>query len=80
MRVSTQKTNPTASTGKAAATKPGEVATKYTSYDQEEKSLLEWAVEDSKFKVAFGLLVLWKIPPWIVVAVSSLGATALAML
>jgi len=30
--------------------------------------------------VAFGLLVLWKIPPWIVVAVSALGATALAML
>jgi chromate transporter len=30
--------------------------------------------------VAFGLLVLWKVPPWIVVAVSAFGATVMAVL
>jgi chromate transporter len=30
--------------------------------------------------VAFGLLVLWKVPPWMVVAVCALGAAILAML
>jgi tetratricopeptide (TPR) repeat protein len=43
---------------KASATKHGEVAPTYQAYDKQEKSLLEWAVEDSKYRAMAGLVAL----------------------